>query len=80
MEAAKNNDINFFFDSSGRQPQSYDLRGRKIGGWVGPEGGWSKDEIRAAREAGFEIVNLGKLTLRAETAAIVASFEILNGL
>jgi 16S rRNA (uracil1498-N3)-methyltransferase len=39
---------------------------------VGPEGGWSADELRAAREAGATLVTLGRLTLRADAAAAVA--------
>jgi len=39
---------------------------------VGPEGGWSDKEIERFKEAKMEIFNLGKLTLRAETAAVVA--------
>lgn len=38
---------------------------------VGPEGGWTDEEIGLAREGGWEIVTLGGRTLRAETAAIV---------
>ena len=38
---------------------------------VGPEGGWSDDEIELAREAAWEIVTLGGRTLRAETAGIM---------
>ena len=38
---------------------------------VGPEGGWSDDEIDQARERGWKIVTLGGRILRAETAAIV---------
>lgn len=39
---------------------------------VGPEGGFSADEVAAARAAGFRVVGLGPRILRAETAAIVA--------
>jgi 16S rRNA (uracil1498-N3)-methyltransferase len=39
---------------------------------VGPEGGWTYEEIELAREGSWEIVTLGGRTLRAETAAIVA--------
>lgn len=39
---------------------------------VGPEGGWSADEVQQAREAGARLVNLGPRTLRAETAPLVA--------
>jgi len=38
---------------------------------IGPEGGWSDEEIELARDAGWRIVTLGGRTLRAETAAIV---------
>ena len=37
---------------------------------VGSEGGWSDEEIEAARAAGWTIVTLSGRTLRAETAAI----------
>lgn len=37
---------------------------------VGSEGGWTDEEIAAARESGWVIVTLGGRTLRAETAAI----------
>ncbi|MNI05230.1 Ribosomal RNA small subunit methyltransferase E [compost metagenome] len=38
---------------------------------VGPEGGFSEQEIRQAEEAGFQSVSLGKRILRTETAAMV---------
>lgn len=38
---------------------------------IGPEGGWSENELVAAREAGCEFRRLGPRRLRAETAAIV---------
>lgn len=44
--------------------------------FIGPEGGFSDAEIALAREAGFPIGLLGKLTMRGETAAIVASYLI----
>lgn len=39
---------------------------------VGPEGGWSAEEVQQAREAGFIPARLGPRTLRAETAGIAA--------
>lgn len=39
-------------------------------GIIGPEGGFSGEEIDAARDAGFVSVSLGHRVLRAETAAI----------
>jgi len=39
---------------------------------IGPEGGWSAEELADARAAGFESVALGPLTLRTELAAAAA--------
>ena len=43
---------------------------KKAVGMVGPEGGFTRKEIRMAEEAGFTSVSLGHRVLRAETAAI----------
>ena len=40
---------------------------------IGPEGGFSDDEIDQAREAGWMIITLGGRVMRAETAAIVVA-------
>lgn len=39
---------------------------------IGPEGGWTEDEIRATEDAGFRPLTLGRRTLRAETAPVAA--------
>ena len=39
---------------------------------IGPEGGFSRDEVAAARDAGFLILGIGPRILRTETAALVA--------
>lgn len=39
---------------------------------IGPEGGWTDDETRAAEAAGFRPLTLGRRTLRAETAPVAA--------
>jgi len=41
--------------------------------FIGPEGGWSENELRMARENGCVFARLGVRRLRAETAAIVAT-------
>jgi 16S rRNA (uracil1498-N3)-methyltransferase len=46
--------------------------------FIGPEGGWSEKEIRNARENSFFIADLGRRTLRGETAATIASYLFSN--
>ncbi|HEY6388222.1 MAG TPA: RsmE family RNA methyltransferase [Candidatus Acidoferrum sp.] len=44
---------------------------------IGPEGGWTDDELMAARAAEFQEASLGQLILRTETA-VVAALAMLN--
>jgi len=55
--------------------------------FIGSEGGWTEEEIQKAlghsptgeaKSLNFKIISLGKLTLRAETAAIISSYLISN--
>lgn len=48
---------------------------------IGPEGGWTDEELAFLRETGWAAASLGDTILRAETAAIVAcalTFEVLR--
>lgn len=45
---------------------------------VGPEGGWSGDEIAAARHAGAHLVSIGPHVMRIETAAVVACAMVIG--
>ena len=44
---------------------------------IGPEGGFSDTEIKAAHKAGVQTVSLGPRILRTETAALVMASQIL---
>jgi len=44
---------------------------------IGPEGGFSADEVERAREAGATAISLGRRILRTETAALVVLAAIL---
>jgi len=44
---------------------------------IGPEGGFSDNEIKLARETGITFLGMGSRRLRAETAGLVAAMKIL---
>ena len=48
-------------------------RGEDVMVLIGPEGDFSKEEIEAARKAGFREITLGQSRLRTETAALAAT-------
>lgn len=75
---AKKNDANIFFDMDGEDISSVRLDGRRIGMFIGPEGGWDDTERKEARAAWCTFANLGKLVLRAETAAVVGSWAVIS--
>ncbi|MGH7992377.1 MAG: RsmE family RNA methyltransferase, partial [Limisphaerales bacterium] len=54
----------------GRRPQS-------VAVWIGPEGDFTLDELKAIQAGGALPISLGQLTLRVETAAIYC-LSILN--
>lgn len=45
--------------------------GQQAAVFIGPEGGFEEEEVRQAREAGFEEITLGRRILRTETAGLV---------
>jgi 16S rRNA (uracil1498-N3)-methyltransferase len=68
-----------FWEEEGEPVREFFRRGvwpyppaQKILALIGPEGGFSLEEIEQARHAGFAVLSLGQRILRAETAAIVA--------
>ncbi len=54
--------------------------GAPVSLFVGPEGGWSKDELLLAEEAGITFRSLGPYRLRSETAGIIAVARTLVAL
>lgn len=81
-DLAKTNSLNLFLDISG---ESFNDQERliisnegRIGIWIGSEGGWTEKELDLAQRSNFKIINIGKLTLRAETAAIVATYMVVH--
>lgn len=68
LATCKDHDACFIADASGSPLRS---RAKNVLALVGPEGGFTDDEITAAKNAGCTAVNLGNTTLRTETAGIV---------
>lgn len=68
--------VNVVFDPSGMPglPPGETLRL-----FIGPEGGWSEEELEKARAGGAHLCSLGPRRLRAETAAIAAAALALVG-
>ncbi len=52
--------------------------GKNIAVFVGPEGGWTESELKIAQENKAQVVSLSNNVLRAETAAIIASFYFIG--
>ena len=50
---------------------------RNIALVIGPEGGFEEEEIDELKEMGANIITLGNRILRAETAAVCASFSVI---
>lgn len=86
LEFIKKENLNILFDISGEKfSEIIKNNFEKINIFIGPEGGWTDNEIEkacpscgAVKNLNFKIASLGKLTLRAETAAIVSSFLVSN--
>lgn len=75
VQVAKENGLNLFYDMSGSRDGAVLQAEKSIGIFIGPEGGWSEEEIQFIETIkNFKIVSLGESTMRAETAAIIASY------
>jgi 16S rRNA (uracil1498-N3)-methyltransferase len=68
--------VNVMLDPSGTtEPPA----GDSLRIFIGPEGGWSDEELAAATEMGAHVWSLGPRRLRAETAAIAACTLLILG-
>lgn len=67
-EKEKNNKISSFIKN---------FSGKSIGIFIGPEGGFSDNEINIAKENKIQSITLGKRILRTETAGLVTSVILL---
>lgn len=67
-DAASNADeTHVIFDKSGTEQKTNSTSSV----WIGPEGGWTTEELTVLQERGVKTLSLGGSTLKADTAAIV---------
>lgn len=65
----------YFFDTEAARVAQKSDDG-SAAAFIGPEGGWSEAERLAAVASGLKTAGLGPLVLRAETAAVIASYVL----
>lgn len=72
--------IKILFDFSGEDLFKNKIKSKKesISFFIGPEGGFTDKEVDLARKNSFIISRLGDNVLRGETAAIIASYLLVN--
>ncbi len=74
LRHAEANSTNIFFRPSGMPVSKVKIYPPKVGVFIGPEGGWDDAETAAAEGTKMTMITLGKLILRAETAAAVGTY------
>ncbi len=80
LDGAKNDEKVFFTLSEEIQNQIFKFKKDAINAsiFIGPEGGFTEEEKDLALENNYMTSSLGSLTLRGETAAIVATYLAVN--
>jgi len=79
LEIAKHSDETIIFDEDGKEytPKKGAIT---VSIFIGPEGGYTENEIALAKAKDFEQTSLGPLVLRGETAAIIATYRAVQGI
>ncbi len=77
IQDGKKNKEKIFFDFTEKE-NIKNTDAKTISIFIGPEGGFTKEEQDLAKQNDYKIESLGALTLRAETAAIVATYKVIN--
>lgn len=77
-DVIKENPDLIIFDMEGDDLSDYKLSTNDYKLLIGPEGGWSDNEIKRFKDQSIKTFKLGDTVLRAETAAIVASAFVMK--
>jgi 16S rRNA (uracil1498-N3)-methyltransferase len=75
--AADEAEVKMFLDSEGEMVEGGENI-KEASLYIGPEGGWTDEEKKIAMKSGLKKISLGKTTLRAETATIVALTKVIH--
>jgi len=70
--------LNMLADEKEDSKTSFSLLSDDISLFIGPEGGFSDEEVESARKNGIQIISLGKRKLRSETAAIIGVSKLID--
>lgn len=71
LQSAAQNQHDILFADTEKSGHSAKSVSRDIALFIGPEGGWSEEEITLSKSMNARFISLGSTILRAETAAIV---------
>lgn len=77
-EATKEGENILFYEHADPGQATPSVNKKRINIFIGPEGGFSPEEVEYAKTHGFTIASLGNTRLRSETAAIVAVARIVG--
>lgn len=70
-------DLKYILDQRGkRELIKADVKKTAI--LIGPEGGWTDEEIKEAQFKGWQEISISDFTLRAETAAIIGAYTLVG--
>lgn len=78
LESAKG--MKIILDKSGEDIKKLNIPSEisELSIFIGPEGGWTPEELDLAKQSGVKSVSLGSRVLRTETAGLVAAAILLN--
>ncbi|OGN01256.1 MAG: hypothetical protein A2651_00955 [Candidatus Yanofskybacteria bacterium RIFCSPHIGHO2_01_FULL_42_12] len=78
LNIAKENNAAIFLEPSGTDFLQLGKKIKTVSVFIGPEGGWTDEEISMAKKAGFKVVSLWPLIMKAETVVAVASYLVIH--
>ncbi|HHV60015.1 MAG TPA: 16S rRNA (uracil(1498)-N(3))-methyltransferase [Clostridiaceae bacterium] len=78
IESVKRNSGVIAYENAENRPQSVENISNAVSVFIGPEGGFTPEEVSLAQSSGIKPVSLGPRILRTETAGVVLVTIIMN--